>query len=99
MKFFLQIHILETGLRSRIMAKRSKLTENSKQKRVQMAQENVHFSIYIWILSSVWILISVFIDETNFQTGPNGQMRVRRFNNTRFYEQNLLEVQIPSNSI
>ena len=36
--------ILENGLHSRIMSKRPRLTENSKRRRVEIAEENVDFA-------------------------------------------------------
>jgi hypothetical protein len=68
------------------MAKRPKLTEITKQKRVEIAQENINFAEEVWKRC-------IFIDETTFETGPKGQMRVRRLKNTRFNEENILEVQ------
>jgi hypothetical protein len=58
-----KIYILDAGLNSRIMAKRPKLTEITKQKRVEIAQENINFAEEVWKRC-------IFIDETTFETGP-----------------------------
>jgi len=78
--------LLEAGLNSRVMAHRPKLTENSKRRRVEVAEENVQYDNDIWRKT-------IFIDEISIETGPNGKIRVRRLPNTRFDEDNILEVQ------
>ncbi len=61
----------ENGLRSRIMAKKQKLTQAIKQKRIEIANENVMFNNNIW-------LKTYFLDQFSIQTGPSGQFRVFR---------------------
>jgi hypothetical protein len=83
---FSNFYSIEAGLNSRIMAKKPKLTESAKQKRFEIAGENINFDESIWEKC-------IFIDELSFETGPKGEFRVRRPSNIRFNEENLLPVQ------
>jgi hypothetical protein len=79
-------NFLENGLRSRIMAKKPRLTENTKKKRIEIAEENVEFANRIWERT-------IFLDEFSFETGPKGQFRVRRTSGTREDPENILTIQ------
>jgi hypothetical protein len=79
-------NFLENGLRSRIMAKKPHLTDNTKEKRVEIAEENVEFANRIWERS-------IFLDEFSFETGPKRQFRVRRTVGTREDPENILTIQ------
>jgi hypothetical protein len=68
------------------MAKKPRWSENDKRRRVEIAGENLELNIDIWRKC-------IFIDEISFETGPNGQVRVRRFPGTRYEEENILEIQ------
>jgi hypothetical protein len=68
------------------MAKKPRLNENSKRRRVDIAQENIEFLDEIWRKT-------IFIDEFSVETGPKGQMRVRRMRGTRDDPENILLMQ------
>ena len=68
------------------MSKRPRLTENSKRRRVEIAEENVDFAIRVWRRT-------IFIDEFSYETGPKGQFRIRRSVGTRDDPENIIEVQ------
>ena len=81
--------ILEYGLHSRIMSKPKpspRLTENSKRRRVEIAEENVEFAIRVWRRT-------IFIDKFSYETGPKGQFRIRRSVGTRDDPENIIEIQ------
>jgi hypothetical protein len=63
-----------------------KLTENDKIRRVEITAENLKHDIDIWRQF-------IFIDETSFETGRKSQTRVRRFDGTRYDEDDVQEVQ------
>ncbi len=56
--------------------KKPQLTENAKSRRVAMAEENLELADNIWRRT-------IFIDEFSIETGPKGQVRVRRLPDTR----------------
>jgi hypothetical protein len=56
------------------MAKKPRLTENTKKRRVEIAEENVEFANRIGRKL-------FFLDEFSFETGSKGQFRVRRTGN------------------
>jgi hypothetical protein len=68
------------------MAKKPRLTEDTKRRRVEIAEENIELSDDIWRKT-------IFIDEFSFETGPKGQTRVRRMRGTRDHEENILHIQ------
>jgi hypothetical protein len=68
------------------MAKKPRLTENTKRRRVEIAEENIAFLDEIWRKT-------IFIDEFSFETGPKGQIRVRRMRGTRDDPENILPIQ------
>ena len=68
------------------MAKKPRLTENTKKRRVEIAEENVEFANRIWDKA-------IFLDKFSFETGPKGQFRVRRTVGTREDLENILTIQ------
>ena len=68
------------------MLKRPKLTESGKQKRIEVATENILFNVDLWKKC-------VFIDEKIFETGPKGDIRIRRLPNTRYDDENVMKIQ------
>ncbi len=62
-------NFLENGLKSRLMAKKFRLTENTKQRRVEIAEENVELANRIWR--------TIFLHEFSFENGSKGQFRLR----------------------
>jgi hypothetical protein len=85
-KLMVFIITIEAGLPSRICAKRPKLTQNDKLRRVEVAAVNSRYDIEIWRKC-------IFIDEISFETGPKSQNRIRRFPGTRYDADNIQEVQ------
>jgi len=61
----------ENGLRSRIMAKKPKLTQDIKQKRIEIANEYLMFNNDIWLKTYI-------LDQFSIQTEPSGQFRLFR---------------------
>lgn len=68
------------------MAKKPRLTESAKRRRVEIAEQNSQYLEEIWRKT-------IFIDEFSFETGPKGQVRVRRMVGTRYDPENVLEKQ------
>lgn len=76
----------EANLNSRIKAKKPKLTQVIKEKRIEIAENNSEFDINIWRKC-------IFIDEISFDTQSKNQSRVRRLPGTRYDTDNTQEVQ------
>lgn len=76
---------VETNLKSRICAKRQKLTQNDKLRRVEVATINSQYDIEIWRKF-------IFIDGITFETGSKTQSRIKRLLGTRFDSDNIQEV-------